>query len=500
MGLLVMLVVRRETRLSSTTMQYEDLPRFPGGEGRGGHAREMQEDRLGFVKRIAREGRDIARLTSDFRVPIFVVNGPDALHELFVERSKEFEKANVLRFSLYPLAGEGLFTSKGELWKKQRKMMAPLFHPGQLASYGEAMVACTDRALDEWRDGETVHVARELTRITMGVAGKTLFDADTFADADVIGGALTTALEWTSHNAPSPLALAHILPREYLRLAIPHLPRVLGEPLARFCKKLEGPLVLPGKEGRALKQAIALLDARVARMIAERRRDGNQRDDLLSRLLHAHDEDDGTRMTDKQVRDEVLTLFVAGHETTATGLAWTIDLLTKNPSLYEAVEREIDHVGGRPTVDDLPRLALTQRCFKEALRLYPPVYVYARQATEPSQFAGASLPRFAVAIVSPYAVHRRHELWPDPETFDPDRFLPENEAKRPKLAYMPFGAGPRVCIGNHFALMEAQLVLARMLWRFRFDAGPSVEMDPGATLRPATSMPLRVHARSHASA
>ena len=126
--------------------------------------------------------------------------------------------------------------------------------------------------------------------------------------------------------------------------------------------------------------------------------------------------------------------------------------------------------------------------------------MYARQATEPSHFAGASLPRFAVAIVSPYAIHRRHELWPDPETFDPDRFLPENEAKRPKLAYMPFGAGPRVCIGNHFAIMEAQLVLARMLWRFRFDAGPAVEMDPGATLRPATSMPLRVHARSHASA
>ena len=228
--------------------------------------------------------------------------------------------------------------------------------------------------------------------------------------------------------------------------------------------------------------------------IYARRAAADHAPDLLSRLLAARD-DEGGRMSDKQVRDEVLTLFVAGHETTATALAWSIHCLCNHPEIAEAVQREADALPGPPTFADLPRLPLALRVFKEALRLYPPVYFFGRQAIEPVTVDGVSLPRDTVVLIAPHALHRRPELYPDPERFDPDRFLPEREAARPKLAWLPFGAGPRVCIGNHFAMMEGQLVLAELLRHARFEAIGVDTPDPGATLRPSSGMKMRVRLR-----
>jgi cytochrome P450 len=261
-----------------------------------------------------------------------------------------------------------------------------------------------------------------------------------------------------------------------------------------FAQRLEAPIVTPGPEGRRLRRAIARLDEQVQKMIDARRADPHPPEDLLTKLLRASD-DEGARMSDKQVRDEVLTLFVAGHETTATALAWAIHCLCRNPAVYEAVEREVDALPDDPTYEDLPRLGLTLRVFKEALRLYPPVHTFGRQSDDASSLDGYALEREAVALICPYALHRRPDVWPDPRRFDPDRFLPEAEAKRPRLAWLPFGAGPRTCIGNHFAMMEGQLVLAKLLRDVRFTPESDEVPEPHATLRPRGGMPMRVKRR-----
>ncbi len=473
-------------------MRFEDLPEVSGAEPLLGHMRAMRVDRMGFLRRLADEVGRMSRLDTFGRRAV-VVNHPEVLHELLVERARAFEKTEVMRFALYPLAGEGLFTSNGDLWRRQRKLMAPLFHAGQMERYARDMVACAARGLAEWKDGQTLQLAKETTRITMNVAGKTLFDADTFSEADAIGDALTVALSWTAANAPSGLAVMHLMAR---RVALGAMRRTKGASsarLAEIAQRLQSPVVFPGAEGRRLRAAIATLDAQVQKMIDARRGD-LERDDLLARLLRAKDED-GAKMSDRQVRDEILTLFVAGHETTATALAWAIYCLTKNPEIYSAVEREIDALPGEPSFADVERLPLTLRVFKEALRLYPAVPMFARQTHAPATLDGCALPSGTVAIVCPWALHRSPDLWPDPERFDPDRFTPEAEAKRPRYSWLPFGAGPRTCIGMAFATIEGQLVLASLLRHARFEALVDEVPEVSATLRPRSGMPMRVRLR-----
>jgi cytochrome P450 len=451
----------------------------------------MRLNRLGFVHRLNHEIDRMGRLRT-LGAEAVVAHHPEVLQELMLDKARIFEKSAMTRFSLYPLAGEGLFTSNGDLWRRQRKLMAPMFHPAQLRSYAADMVQQTEAWIRDWKHGERIELAKETTRITMSIAGKTLFGADTFSEADAIGEALTVALDWTGHNAPSLLAIAHLVGRRaFTRLAEEwNIPGA-----SEMADRLHGPVVLPGAEGKELREAVRVLNDQVARMIEARRKDPGTHADLLDKLLQARDEDDGARMSDKQVRDEVLTLFVAGHETTASGLAWTIHCLCNHPEIYAKVQAEVDALAGEPTIEDLPRLQLCARVFKEALRLYPPVYIFGRQANAASSLDGVAMPRDVVVLVVPYAVHRRPDLFPDPERFDPDRFLPEAESQRHKLAWLPFGAGPRVCIGNHFAIMEAQLVLAKLLRHARFEAIGVEEPDAGATLRPKHGMPMRVFLR-----
>jgi cytochrome P450 len=477
-------------------MQLKDLALVSGSEPVFGHMRTMRTERLGFLSRLGREVDRLARLDTFGRDAV-VVNHPEVLQELLVENARVFEKTEVMRFALYPLAGEGLFTSNGDLWRRQRKLMAPLFHPAQLKRYAADMVTCAARGQASWRDGDTLSLAKETTRITMSIAGKTLFDADTFTEADAIGDALTVALHWTAENSPSGLAVAHLLARRLLVSLMTRVPGARLAPLERVAARLQAPVVVPGPAGRKLRAAIATLDAQVQKMI-EARRVAGDKDDLLARLLRAKD-DSGANMSDRQVRDEILTLFVAGHETTATALAWAVYCLAKNPDVYAAVEREVDALPGAPSFADLERLPLTLRVFKEALRLYPPVPLFARQTHAAATLDGCSLRAGTVAMVCPWALHRRPDLWPDPERFDPDRFLPEAEAKRARYAWLPFGAGPRTCIGMAFATIEGQLVLASLLRHARVEPLADEEPEVSATLRPKNGMPVRVRLRAAAA-
>lgn len=506
---------------------FDDLPLIPGAEPFLGHMRIMRRDRVAFVAEINRHVDRMSRFGSP-GTKALIVNHPEVIQEYLVEKAKIFEKSFITRFSLGPLGGEGLFTSRyNESWKKQRRLMAPLFQPAQVRTYATAMVDCATKGLAHWQDGQDIELLRETTRITMAVAGKTLFDVDTLGESDAIGEALQVALDWMAMNAPSPLSVTHMLLRKALRGAGRRVfggrdtdDSASGEPppserdpnrakarerereavkdfLTKLGERFEQPVFVVGEHGRKLRKAIALLDEQVQRMIESHRKNPHS-NDVMSRLLSARDED-GEAMSDRQVRDEVLTLFVAGHETTATALAWTVHCLVKNPDVYRDVQREVDALAGDPTYEDLPKLGLTLRVFKESMRLYPPVYLIARQCTVPTTLDGVSLARDTLALTSTYSLHRRADLWPDPERFDPDRFLPKAEAKRHRLAWLPFGAGPRVCIGNGFALMEGQLLLAKMLRHASFE--PTLDEVPlgSATLRPAHNMPMRIRLRTLAS-
>ena len=472
--------------------RFDSIPQLSGGVPVLGHLAAMQ-DRMRFVEQMGAEVDRLTRVRSLGRMPLVAVNHPDTIQELLVERHRVFEKSHMVRFGLYPLAGEGLFTSRGDLWKRQRRLMAPLFQPGKLAAFGDDMVACADRTVSSWVSGQECPLLRETTRITMSIAGKTLFQADTFGEADDIGEALTTALDFAADNSPSVLSVSHLLVQSFLRGVArrAHVPAIEA-----IATRFEQPLFVPGAEGRHLRKAIALLDATVQRMIDSRRASAVSHGDLLSRLLEVRDEDDGHRMTDKQVRDEVLTLFVAGHETTATALAWSVYLLGRNPAIYAAAQAEADALGHKPSAADIPRLPLLLRIYKEALRLYPPVYFDGRQASEDTSLDGVACPEGTVAMFAPYILHRRADLWPDPERFDPDRFLPAAEAKRSRYAWLPFGAGPRICIGMGFALMEGQLILARLLQRASFTLLADEVPEPSATLRPKHGVPVRVSLRA----
>jgi cytochrome P450 len=483
-------------------MDFEAIPVAPGAEGPLGHNRSFLRDRMGTLRRIAREASPLMRL----RLPLpgiraVAVNAPEVVQEVLVENAKHFDKSDMLRFSLWKLAGEGLFTSNGELWRRQRRIMAPLFTPRVLEAYAGDMIACTLRTVDGWSDGQPLLLARETTRLTMGIAGKTLFDADTFSEADEIGRALTTALAWTGWVVGRPGSLAHIVAKRVVGGLARRTTGQVHDLLARAEYRMGGPIALVGRRDRELARAVTFLDDYVQRMIDDRRRaaadPGAARSDLLTRLLEARDED-GARMSDRQVRDEVLTLFVAGHETTATGLAWTLYLAVRHPEILAAMVREVDAVGDAPTAADLPRLPLCLAAFKEALRLYPPVYVFGRDSTAPVTIAGYDLPAPTNVLTSPWVLHHSARSWPDPERFDPERFRPEAEAARHRYAYLPFGAGPRVCLGNHFAYMEAQLALAVILRRHTFELLGDDEPEPGATLRPRHGIRVRVHRRDHA--
>lgn len=474
--------------------KYDEIPFLPDGTGIG-PTLEFRRDRFGFMKRLS-SAAPICRIQLLDR-KVALVTGASEVQELLVENASSLAKGAVQKLAGYPVIGEGLLGSSGELWRKQRKLMAPIFTPAQIAAYGADMLACAQREMATYHDDMQLDVSQSMTRLTMSVAGKTLFGADTFSETDAIGRALATAIRLFGKVGGSPLAIIQLKIREGLSQIGPHLPEPLAQYVEKGTQRLESP-VLFGTDARELEEAVAVLDRYVADLIQKRRENPDATRDLLTRLLAAHD--GAEHMTDKQLRDEILTLFVAGHETTAVSLSWSLYLLAKHPDIYAQVQTEIDALENEPTVADLPRLGSVLRVFKEALRIYPPLPLYVRDTTRDIVVGGYELPQGTPVLISPYATHHRPELWPDADRFDPDRFLPAAESSRHRYAYIPFSAGPRICIGNHFALMEATLVLTTLLRNFDFSIGADVEVLPeiDSALRPKDGLSMHVRRRKPA--
>jgi len=419
---------------------------------------------LKFLKRMADEYGDLAYFKLGPQ-QVFLVNHPDFVRDILVTRQSNFIKSRMLQRARI-LLGEGLLTSEGQFHLRQRRLVQPAFHQKRLPAYAQVMSDYAVRARDRWKDGETLEVSHEMMRLTLGVVGKTLFSADVESEAGEIGRALTSVLEMFN---------------------------MMMLPFSEYLEKLPLPSV------RRFEKARAVLDETIYGIIRERRKSGEDSGDLLSMLLLAQDEENGSGMSDTQVRDEALTLFLAGHETTANALTWTWYLLSQNPECEARLHQEIDSVlrGRQATFDDLPQLRYVEMVVAEAMRLYPPAWAVGRMSKEAFDLGGLEIPARAICIMSPYVMHRDPRYYPDPERFDPERWTPERREARPKFSYFPFGGGARVCIGERFAWMEGVLLLATIAqkWKLRLAPEQKVEPLPLITLRTKYGMRMSVEAR-----
>ena len=390
-------------------------------------------------------------------IQVFLVVHPDGIKQVLQENHRNYVKSADYQI-LKRLLGEGLLTSEGPLWLRQRRLMAPMFHRQRIAEFGATMVDSTCKMLDRWRarpsDSGAFDVCNEMMHLTLEIVARVLFKVEIEGDlARRIGHDVTV-----SNERLGQLDLGTLLPW------------------------------LPTSRNREFRAAVQSLDEIIAGMIADHRRSGEDRGDLLSLLLAARDQDTGEAMSDQQVRDEALTLILAGHETTANALAWTWYLLSQNPDVEQKLHAELAEVlGGRaPTVADLPNLRYTSMVIDESMRLYPPAWSVGRSPIADDEILGFHIPKKSNLMLSQWLTHRHPDFWEDPECFDPERFTAERSANRPRYAYFPFGGGPRQCIGNIFALTEANLILATIAqkYRLRMVPGHRVELQPLVTLRP----------------
>jgi cytochrome P450 len=401
------------------------------------------------------------------RYHVYFLNRPEYIEQMLVAQNSKFIKGRALQANR-ELFGNGLLTSEGEFWQRQRKLSQPAFHRTRIQGYGRTMVACTLRTLETWRPGEQRDIHQEMMALTLDIAARTLFSVDIARHSGRIGKALATVMEVSAS------------PQRILKAM-----RMLG-----------------WRKERRYRRGVAELDEIVYSIIRERRATehpgGSENGDLLGMLLEARDEN-GNGMSDQQLRDETLTLLLAGHETTAIALSWTWHLLSQNPDVARKLHEELDAVlGGRePGAEDLPRLPYTERVIKESLRLYPPAYVILRLAVEDAQIGGYLIPRGSSAGASPWVTQRSAKFFPEPLRFYPDRWTEEFSRQLPRFAYFPFGGGPRICIGAQFALMEAALVLATIAQRWDLQAVPGhlVELFPSITLRPKNGIRMMLARR-----
>jgi cytochrome P450 len=382
----------------------------------------------------------------------FVISHPDDIERMLVKDARVMQRdagIDIVRRVL----GHGLLTSEGDLWKRQRKLMSQAFSPKRISDYATAMVRVADVALGRWRDGATANLHQEMSRLTMEVVADVLFGASmSAADVEAVGGAMEVVNEFFSGSTEAMLKV---------------------------------PKWVPTPRNVRMNRAVVTLDRVVYDIIAQRR-DGQPRNDLLGTLLAARD-DDGAGMSDGQLRDEVMTLFLAGHETTSLALAHSLYLLSLNPEIEKRLHDEISRVLGDrlPTAEDARSLPFAEWVIKETMRLYPPAWATGRETTEPYELRGHTIPVGSQLMSSQWIVHRDGRWYPDPERFDPERWSPDRAKTIPRYAYFPFGGGPRVCIGNHFAMMEATLLLAMIIQRFRVELlpGERLELAPAVTLR-----------------
>jgi cytochrome P450 len=433
--------------------------RFPGDM-----ILQFARRRLPFlVESAARYGDVVLFRVGNERIYLF--NHPDLIRDVLVTNQKNFTKSRAL-VRAKKVLGEGLLTSEGEFHLRQRRLAQPAFHRDRIVAYARSMVDYAQRTGSRWSDRQSLDVHDEMMKLTLAIVAKTLFSADVEGEAAEIGEALTTT--FAAFNIG-----------------------VL--PFSELLEKLPLPYI------KRFDAARARLDETIYRIIDERRATDEDKGDLLSMLLLAQDtEGDGGGMTDTQVRDEAMTIFLAGHETTANALSWTWYLLSQHPGIEARFHREIDALGDRvPAPEDMPLLPYTRMILAESMRLYPPAWAVGRRAINEFEAGGYRIPARSMVVMSQYIMHRDARFHPDPTRFDPDRWLTEVASTRPKFSYFPFGGGTRICIGEQFAWMEGVLILATLgrRWKLRYVGEAAPEIEPRITLRPRGGLKMRVEGR-----
>lgn len=422
-------------------------------------------NQLEFALNIARQYGDILHYKFG-PLHIYQLADPDLTRQILVEQPEKFQKPRLLKYAFGPFGGQGLVTSDGALWKRQRKLIQPAFHHGRLGAYGEVFTAHAIRMCETFSDGEVRDIAAEMTQITVAIVVKTLFGSDLPGDAAEIRQCMLALLEAASERVNSPLRL---------------------------------PGWVPTRRNIRERRALAKLDAMLHALIESRRRSAQSREDLLSALLAAVDQDSGGGMSDQQLRDEMMTLFLAGHETTANALTWTWYLLARHPEVEAKLSEELRAVldGRVPTAADLPKLPYCEMVVRESMRLYPPAPGAAREPIEDVAIGGFDVPKGSLISINTYVMHRDRRFFPEPDRFHPERFAQGWEERIPRYAYLPFGAGPRVCIGNAFAMMEARLILATVAQRSKFSLEADAEVRPvqRITLRPGGPVRMKITLR-----
>jgi cytochrome P450 len=438
-------------------------PGRPKGHFLFGNLREFSADTLSFLLDMRQYGDFVECRFGPF--PFYVINHPDLAHEMLVTQASKFYKSSITKRVMYKAVGEGLFTNDGDSWKRQRKLSQPAFHTMRIANYATVMVEYAQNMIAKWRSGEKLDLEREMNALTMQIVSKTLFDASVDGEEDELSKAVKIILSTTDK---------------------------------RFNRLIPLPEWLPVEENKQMNWALKRLDEIIQEFIDERRKTGEDKGDLLSMLMAAQDEEHGG-MSDKQLRDESVTVFGAGHETTSGALTWTFYLLSQHPEIEAKLQDELQTVlnGRPPTFADLPRLPYTEMVIKESMRLYPPAWGVTREAIEDVNLSGYRMEKGRIAIANIYGMHRDSHYFPDAEKFIPERFSAENEKHINKYAYLPFGAGPRICIGNAFAMMEARLLLATIAQAFELSLAPGQKVAPERvfTLRPKYGMHMVAKAR-----
>lgn len=436
------------------------------------NAAALQRDSIRFASDLWQHYGDVVHFRFLFW-PAYVFYHPDQVKRVLQENHRNYSKNFPMMKTAQEIFGNGLFTNEGASWLHQRRLMQPSFHHKRLTGFGQLMTGATATMLEQWQRSdagdEPLDIEREMTRLTLHIAGLALFSHDLTSDADRIGSTFTS----------------------------------LGPLLSRYTSLPFPPLRVPTPRNRRLLAGLHTLDTIIYTLINERRKQladaATDATDLLSMLLTARDEETGEGMSDQQLRDEVLTLLLGGHETTAMALTWTWFLLSQHPDVEHRLHAELDTVlsGQLPTVEHLEALPYTHMVIQEAMRLYPPVFGFTRFATASDEMAGYTIPARSIIFLSSYCTHRHSAFWEKPETFDPERFTPERSAGRPRFAYFPFGGGPRQCIGNSFAMLEARLVLATIAQRYTLRLVPGHPVVPQVllTMRPRYGLPMTIHPR-----
>src|SRR6266480_3013738 len=444
--------------------------KFPAGPSQGlkrWSLGPLNNNPLEYFTKVAREYGDVAGLRVLNFKTVFI-NHPSLIEEVLVTNARKYSKGRVLRANRH-VFGEGLLTSEGDFWLWQRRLAQPAFHRARIASYAATMVDYTERMVQGWRGGEERDAHQEMMRLTLEIVAKTLFDADVERDAQEVGKSLELLLE-------------------------------IG---ANFRRTIFVPHWLPTPTNLRVRREVKQIEKILYRIIAERRASGRDAGDLLSMLLSAQDED-GSRMTDRQLRDEAITLFLAGHETTASTLSWTWWLLAQNPAVEAKLHAELDEVlnGRAPSLDDLSRLPYTGNVITESMRLYPPAWGLARVAIEDHELAGYAVKKGMGVAMAQWVVHRDPRWYDAPEEFRPERWEGDLIKRLSRFAYFPFGGGPRQCIGNAFALMEAALILATIARKFRMRLAANHPVAPLAsiTLRPRHGVRVTLESRGNNAA